>query len=132
MHIALGDLFRSAHDARWIHRFVGRDEYEFLHPVLICQIGRALRSEHIVLETLSNIGFHQADMFVGRGVKHVVWVVFLKQMTHARVIFDIDDVGVDTRFLGVFGHLAIDQEQTVLTIVEEDQVAWLELTKLAA
>ena len=65
----LGDALGRAHDARRVHRLVGRDQDEALDAVRVGRLGQQPRAAHVVLHRLARVLLHQRHVLVRGGVE---------------------------------------------------------------
>ncbi len=131
-HVLLGDVLCGPHHIGRSHRLVGGDEHESLGSELVGQVRHAPGAEHVVLDRLAGIGFHQRHVFVGGGVKDHLRLKLLEDSPHSLAIGHIGNAGAQRRGAIHGAELAFDLEHAVLTAADEHEAFGVESQDLAA
>ncbi len=85
----LGQALGRAHDVGGIHRLVGRDQHEGLHPGLERSLGRVPGADDVVVDALDHVVLDDRHVLVGGGVIHRLHAEGREHFTHAMPVVRI-------------------------------------------
>ena len=132
MDVALGDLLGDPHDAGGVNRLVRGNHDEVRHAVLVGQIHQAFCAEHVVVDGLADIGFHQGNVFMCGGVEDDFRAVFLVYLLHPPPIGDVGDARIESGGHSQLPQLPLNGEDAILAASDEDKGLRIVLGDLAA
>ena len=82
LHVDFADTLRATHYIGGVHRLIGRNHHELLHPIFHGQVGNDSCTVDIVLHGLARIILHHRHMLVGSGMEHIVRTEHLEHSLH--------------------------------------------------
>ena len=127
----LGHRLRGAHDGVRVDRLVGGHEDEPRDPNGRGRLGRDLGRHGVVADRLERVRLHQAYVLVGGGVEDDLRAEALHDLQHPVALLAVREDGLAPAEVLLLGHLALDLEEVVLGVVEQDQQARAHLRDLS-
>ena len=124
--------FVCAENVLRANRLVGGDEDEALHPVLGGQLGEDPGAEDVVPHGFERVRLHQRDVLVGGGVEDDRRLVALEEAADLAGILDVGERRHRGRVVALALKLALDGDEGVLGVVDEDDLPRAERGDLAA
>lgn len=120
LHQMLGNAFGGAHDARWVDRFIGRNQRESIHTVSHGRFSHRASPQNIVTNGFLGVQLHERNMFVSRSVKYDIGVCLMKHVRHAVRHRDISDDRNDAHIRKRRSQLQHERMERILIPLEQD------------
>ena len=123
---------RGAHHRPRVDRLVGRDQDEALGAGDGRGLGDDAGRDRVVADRLERVRLHQRHVLVGGGVEDDVGLEALHHLEHPVALLAVGEHRLDPAEVPLGGQLAVDLEEVVLGVVDEDQQPRVDAGDLAA
>ena len=117
----LGHRLGGAHHRARVDRLVGRDQDEAPGAGDGCRLRDDPGGDRVVANRLERVGLHQRHVLVGGGVEDDVGLEALHHLEHPVALLAVGENRLDPGEVPLGGELAVDLEEVVLGVIEQDQ-----------
>ena len=128
----LAQRLRLSEHIAWIDGLVCGDQHEHLRAGLLGDLDSDAGCKQVVTNRLERIRLDQRHVLVGRRVENDRRLVVVEALPQHRAVLDVGEHRHDSREVSFVHQFAIDLEEVVLGVVDEDQAFWSERHELAA
>src|SRR5262249_95021 len=105
------DALGCAHYVCRADSLIRRDQNKVFHAMFGSRNGQVICSEYVVLDGLKDMGFHQWDVFIGRGMINHRRLILAKDLVETCTTLDASYLGVKGNAGEYLAHFAINFEQ---------------------
>ena len=123
---------RLPEDVLRVHRLVRRDEDEALAAELGGDLGDHAGAEDVVPDRLDRVRLHERHVFVGGRVEDDPGPEAVERAPHLGAVLHVGEDGNRRVEAALVGELALDVDERVLRVVDEDDAVGAERGDLAA